>query len=345
MLRRMTAVCLFAFVTSLAAVSRADAASVRLAWDPNPEPDIAGYTLYYGTEPGVYTASVNTGMVTEWQIDGLPESRTYYFAVRAYNTAGQVSDLSTEVSEFLATPVSAPYMSFDTPRTGAVVGTDFIIGGWAIDTGAPVGPGIDALHLWAFPTTGAPMFVGVVGYGGARADVASVFGSRFLNSGFNGRVVTLPPATYDLTIFAHSSLTGTFVDARSVRVAVQAVASRPVITIDTPGPLTPLQGSSSFLVAGWAIDLASVADSGIDTIHVWAYPNPGSGASPVWLGVPALGGLRADVAAVFGSQFARSGYNLIVGPLAPGTYRIVAFAHSTITGTFVKSTSVDVTIR
>ena len=34
----------------------ADAATITLAWDRNPETNIGGYVLYYGTGPGQYTA-------------------------------------------------------------------------------------------------------------------------------------------------------------------------------------------------------------------------------------------------------------------------------------------------
>jgi len=31
------------------------AASIKLAWDPSPEPLVTGYRLYYGRSSGVYT--------------------------------------------------------------------------------------------------------------------------------------------------------------------------------------------------------------------------------------------------------------------------------------------------
>ena len=89
-----------------------------------------------------------------------------------------------------------------------------------------------------------------------------------------------------------------------------------------------------FLIGGWAIDLRSASGPGVDTIHVWAYPNPGSGASPISLGVAAYGVSRPDVGAAFGAQFTNSGFNLIAGPLAPNTYDIVVFAHTTTSGIF-----------
>ena len=45
---------------------------------------------------------------------------------------------------------------------------------------------------------------------------------------------------------------------------------------------TPVLGSEvvpPFVVAGWAIDLAAWSGTGVDAVHVWAYPTPGSGES------------------------------------------------------------------
>jgi hypothetical protein len=72
---------------------------VSLAWDPNPETDIAGYRLYYGTEPRVYSAPVDViGQVTTGVVPGLLPGVTYFFAATAYNTAGLESDYSDEIS-------------------------------------------------------------------------------------------------------------------------------------------------------------------------------------------------------------------------------------------------------
>ena len=66
---------------------------VRLAWDANSEPDIAGYKLHAGLVSGNYDAvgSPKTmGNVTSggFDIDG---SGTWFFALTAYNGNGFVS--------------------------------------------------------------------------------------------------------------------------------------------------------------------------------------------------------------------------------------------------------------
>ena len=106
----------------------------------------------------------------------------------------------------------------------------------------------------------------------------------------------------------------------------------------------------SFVLAGWAADLDSTVDRGVDTVHVWAYPatpSTGSGqaADPIWIGAATYGGARPDVAAVYGDRFLKTGYGLTVQGLAPGTYDLAVFAYSTVTGGFVPAKTVRVTVR
>jgi hypothetical protein len=64
----------------------------------------------------------------------------------------------------------------------------------------------------------------------------------------------------------------------------------------------------------------------------------------VFLGAAITGGSRPDVAAIFGSQFARSGFGLLAGSLSPGEYQISVFAHSAVTGTFNHAIGVAITV-
>src|ERR1700681_2914941 len=54
-------------------------------WNPNPETNIAGYILSYGTLPGSHPTSIDVGNVTTWQITTLAPGQTYYFVVQAYD--------------------------------------------------------------------------------------------------------------------------------------------------------------------------------------------------------------------------------------------------------------------
>jgi hypothetical protein len=61
---------------------------VKLSWDPNPEPDIAGYKLYWGKKPGFpYENSRTVGKnVTSYEFLDLPAGNLY-FAITAYDNS------------------------------------------------------------------------------------------------------------------------------------------------------------------------------------------------------------------------------------------------------------------
>lgn len=78
------------------------AAEVSLAWDPNVEPDLAGYRVYYGLGSRNYDHVMEVGKVTTCVVTGLEQGRTYYFAATAVNAANLESDYSNEVSAALS---------------------------------------------------------------------------------------------------------------------------------------------------------------------------------------------------------------------------------------------------
>jgi hypothetical protein len=102
---------------------------------------------------------------------------------------------------------------------------------------------------------------------------------------------------------------------------------------------------STFVVTGWAIDRGAKQGVGIDAVQVWAFPNPGSSAQPLFLGAATLGVPRPDVGVSFGERYASAGYELIAQGLAPGTYDVAVFPHSTVTGQFEPASVVRVTVR
>jgi hypothetical protein len=79
-------------------LSAAHAASVDLEWDPNTEPELAGYKIYWGTTNGNFTSSKDAGKNTTSTITGLNEGTTYYFAATAYDGDGNESDYSNQIS-------------------------------------------------------------------------------------------------------------------------------------------------------------------------------------------------------------------------------------------------------
>jgi hypothetical protein len=119
--------------------------------------------------------------------------------------------------------VTAPqqFGAIDVPAAGAAVGPSVRVAGWAIEFGAASGTGVDAVHVWAYPSSGgAPLLIGVAQYGLARSDVGAIFGSRYGPSGFDV-TGTLPAGGYTIVAFAHSPTSNTFAGVQLVHVTVQ----------------------------------------------------------------------------------------------------------------------------
>jgi hypothetical protein len=102
------------FVILSLLVPAAHAGEVTVAWDPNPEAEVAGYKIYFGTTPGSYTVSMNAGNITSMVISGLEAGMTYYFAAVAYDSSGNESGFSNEISYVVPTGASA-----DTSSSGS----------------------------------------------------------------------------------------------------------------------------------------------------------------------------------------------------------------------------------
>lgn len=105
--------------------SPAAAGTISLSWDP--VSGASGYRVYYGTAPGQYTASMTTS-TSSATVSGLQDCATYFVAVKAYNSAGESSEFSNELSGW-----SRPVVTSATPATAMqgdqivmdIVGTNF----------------------------------------------------------------------------------------------------------------------------------------------------------------------------------------------------------------------------
>ena len=96
------------------------AATVTLTWASNPEPDIAGYVVHYGTASGQYLTSVDVGNQTGFQFTEPDSSVQYFFVVCAYNVAGAHSGYSAEVSTNPTTTLDLIGLSANLPAPQAV---------------------------------------------------------------------------------------------------------------------------------------------------------------------------------------------------------------------------------
>ncbi|GFO69659.1 hypothetical protein GMLC_32380 [Geomonas limicola] len=105
----------------------AQAAQVALSWstpatysDGTPLTTLRGYKLYTGTASGSYGTGVDLGNVNSYTLTGLNDGTTYYFAVTAYSSAGDVSGYSNQVS--YSTPAAATQNSTCTVTASAGTG-------------------------------------------------------------------------------------------------------------------------------------------------------------------------------------------------------------------------------
>ena len=87
------------------------ASALTLAWDPNAEPDLAGYKVYYGTQSGIYDFVLDAGNVTQYTVTDLERDTRYYFAVTAYDASWNESDFSAEVSAITGGKLSIDFGS------------------------------------------------------------------------------------------------------------------------------------------------------------------------------------------------------------------------------------------
>jgi len=124
-----------AAVFFLATTAFAATRSVSLSWDPNTEPDIAGYKVYWGTSSGVYNQPIDVSQTTA-VVPDLAVGLRYYFAVTAYNEAGMESGYSAEVSAIVPSSDLTPtpqYLLNISTRVRVRGGDNVMIGGFIID--------------------------------------------------------------------------------------------------------------------------------------------------------------------------------------------------------------------
>jgi predicted phage tail protein len=103
-------------------------AEVSLAWDASISENIAGYKVYVGTATRTYTAPITVGNQTTYTVEGLKPG-TFYFAVTAFNAAGDESDFSNEVNTTIAggAPSPPPLHIPTIPTIGPVISWQAVV--------------------------------------------------------------------------------------------------------------------------------------------------------------------------------------------------------------------------
>jgi fibronectin type III domain protein len=179
------------------------AQTVTLAWDANTEPDLAGYVVYYGTTSGVYSNNIDVGIVTTTTIGGLNVGQPYYFALKAYDTAGNYSPYSNEVNS-----ASLASAQLTTPAPGTTLTGSTVTFRWTAGTNVPsyqltvgttpgggelfdqVLPGL-SVSVTGLPTNGSPVYVRLWSLVGSLW----FFRDYTYTAATQGPTVTVSPAT------------------------------------------------------------------------------------------------------------------------------------------------------
>ncbi|KAA3659538.1 MAG: fibronectin type III domain-containing protein, partial [Calditrichaeota bacterium] len=73
----------------------------EISWSANSESDLAGYKIHVGTASRNYSKVIDVGQQTGYSITLDESGVTYFFAVTAYDTAGNESAFSDEVTAFV----------------------------------------------------------------------------------------------------------------------------------------------------------------------------------------------------------------------------------------------------
>ena len=108
------------------------AAGITVAWDANPEPNIAGYIVYVGEAPNQYQRVFDVGGSTSFTFSDAVAGHRYHFAVSAYADGRVEGPLSSEVSAEVTTDTASRRQSARCAGAGRNCGSiDVIANGLA----------------------------------------------------------------------------------------------------------------------------------------------------------------------------------------------------------------------
>ena len=193
--------------------------------------------------------------------------------------------------------------------------SSFAVAGWALDAGAAAGIGVDTVHVWAFPTSGAARNLPRRRVGRAspvRTSRAYLGDGRFTPSGF-GLSATLPPGVYDVRAYAFSPSPARFNNSATTRITVTQPELAAADVRGSARRRTRRSPRTSALPAG-RIDQASGIRTWRRGDPRWAYPT--HGGAPIFVGASGIGYTRPDVGNYFGARFAPPGF-YVSGTLPP----------------------------
>jgi hypothetical protein len=191
-------------------------------------PILAGIASYGGPRPDVAAALGNANFTnTGYGLIATLPAGSYTLEVSAHSLVNNSWNTPTlrNVTVQSPAPPSHPMMFVDLPGANTIYTQapgGITVAGWAVDLASPSGPGVDAVHVWAYlQGTSTAIWVGWSPTGGGRPDVGAALGSsQWSTSGFYLKG-TLAAGNYTLVVYAHSTVTGTFNDVKTLSLAVR----------------------------------------------------------------------------------------------------------------------------
>ena len=316
--------------------------------------DVAGL---FATTPRQTRAGWGYLMLTNF----LPNLGNGTFRIHAYadDADGHTTLLGSRTITCVNSAAVAPFGAIDVPDQGAVVSGVINNFGWVLTHGPSL----------AYPPFGTVrVLVDGIDVGSpsgwtSRDDLSALFPAATY-PGITNALGVLPIDTTRLTNGLHTiAWVVTANDGQAAGIgsrfftvqnasgpitaapddAVVAPATAPEVAIDAPIASATFDAPASVRIAGWAIDPVAAKGTGINAIHVWAYP--AGGGAPAFLGAASYGISRPDVAAYFGDRYRDSGFSLNVDALPPGAYDIAVFAWSTVSQGFAPAKVVRIVMR
>jgi hypothetical protein len=134
---------------------------------------------------------------------GLPPGT---WQVVAFGMSSVTGNFTQSVGVTVNIPTPNVYVSIDAPGANAVVGQPFHIGGWAVDFASPNTVNVAAVHVYAYPASGAPTFLGAALVTHPRPDVAAAYGAHYYYSGWGLNTTGgLSPGTYTIVAYPISA--------------------------------------------------------------------------------------------------------------------------------------------
>ncbi len=250
------------------------ARAVSLQWDPNQEPDLAGYRVHVVHVAAASTNIVEAGLTNSAAVNGLAPGQAYRFFVTAYNVDGIESDPSNEVSFTEPFPNISPVIE-PIPAITVEEGQEVAFKAFASDldlpaqalsftlgAGAPVGAVID-------PESGAFAWTPSAGQGPATnvlAITVSDSGSPVMSATQWVTIIVRKPAP---RVTSYSLRIGSF--------ASGAVAISPKVELASTGAKYP---------AGTRVTLTAAPQSGA-TFKGWTVNGASLAANPLVINMQA----------------------------------------------------------